>query len=252
MRICLAIGREFKGNAELIYRSLTNNGFEPEFILYAFPTYKRIVSNYDWNWYFRYPAGIVFQILPAALIKVIFKNYFPKFGKKCFFVKNINSKSSLRIMARENPEYIILYSCGYIKKRTCELFHNQLISAHAGKLPEFRGVSNVEWAYLEEKDLFGSVQFTAPTMDTGNIVFEKKLNKIFYSASIEQIREEAFTQTFRLFPEALKCINESGFIPIKQSSNRTTRYKMHHFLLKVLENKLQNYSDLRTTQPSNK
>jgi hypothetical protein len=246
------IGREFKGNAELIYRSLTDNGFEPKFILYAFPTYKRIASNYDWNWYFRYPAAIVFQILPATLIKVIFKNYFPKFGKKCFFVKDINSISALKILVRENPEYIILYSCGYIKKRTCELFHNKMISAHAGKLPEYRGISNVEWAYLENDDLYATFQFTAPSMDTGDIVFEKILNKNYNAASIAKLRDEAFTQTFRLFPEALRCINECGFKPVKQSINRTTRYKMHHFLLKVLENKLRSYSDLRTTQPSNK
>jgi len=238
MRVGLVIGREFIGNGELIYKSLINNDFIPDFILYALPTYKRIISNKDYKWYSRYPAAFVFKFFPIKVIRLLFKNYFPTLGERCYYVKNVNSKSSKSIMIRENPEYIILYSCGYIRKTTCELFHNKMISAHAGKLPDYRGISNVEWAYLENDDLYATFQFTAPSMDTGDIVYEKKINKILNPESIEQIREEAFSQLYNMFPNVLMELSRIGFSPLKQKLVRTNRYKMHKFLVDLLKIRL--------------
>jgi len=238
MKFGLIIGREFKGNGKLIYRSLINNDLTPNFILYAIPTYKRIISNKDYKWYYRYPAAFVFKTFPIQLIRILLKSYFPKLGKKCYYVKDVNSKSSISIMIKENPDYIILYSCGYITKRTCELFHNKMISAHAGKLPEYRGISNVEWAYFENDDLYATFQFTAPSMDTGEIVYEKRIDKISNPRSIDQIREEAFSQLYKMYPNVLMEVSRIGFSPIKQRLVRTNRYKMHPFLVTVLKIKL--------------
>jgi|TARA_B100001971_G_C18050016_1_gene462311 folate-dependent phosphoribosylglycinamide formyltransferase PurN len=238
MSFCLVIGREFKGYGELIYKTLVKNGYEPDFILYVLPNYKRIVSNNDFKWYIRYPAAVAFFLVPTVILRFVLKSYFPVVGRKCFISKDINSKKSIRILAKENPEIIILFSCGYVNKITCELFHNQLLSAHAGKLPEFRGVSNVEWAYLENRDLFGSFQFTSPSMDTGDIVYETKLKKNNNSESINQIRDDAFTQLYSLFSKSLSEIQKTGFQAVTQTRTRTTRYKMHPFLINVLKNKL--------------
>jgi methionyl-tRNA formyltransferase len=165
----------------------------------------------------------------------------PKGCKKLYFVKDINSRRAVTILAHENPRVIVLYSCGQIMKKTCEIFHNVLINAHAGRLPEYRGVNNIEWAYIEHADLYGTVQYTAPLMDTGDIIIEKIIEKIDKPDSIEQIREDAFRQTFSMIPDAVKNIIDSKSLPRKQAFlPRTNRYTMHPFLKQRLEQKICN------------
>jgi hypothetical protein len=237
-KIGFALGNQFSGTAEGIYSELKQRGFEPDFVIFTSPTKGRIKGLKKPFWV-KFALILLVTVLPGCLLRVFFLKYIPKGCKKLYFVKDINSRRAITILAHENPRVIVIYSCGHIKKKTCEIFHNVLINAHAGKLPEYRGVNNIEWAYLEHADLYGTVQYTAPLMDTGDIIIEKRIEKIDKPDSIRQIREDGFRQTFSMIPDSVKNIVDSKSLPRKQNLfPRTNRYVMHPFIKKRLLQKL--------------
>tara|TARA_B100000315_G_scaffold260060_1_gene319028 strand:- start:3157 stop:3888 length:732 start_codon:yes stop_codon:yes gene_type:complete len=238
MKIGLAVGRDFSGKAEMIYNSLKVSGYKPDFILFCFPEPKRIMNYKKIKWLPRILIAFAIKVLPIFILKIISKKFQPNVDTKIYFVKSINSLKSRRILFLQNPDVVVVYSCGFIKKNICELFHNVFMNAHAGKLPEFRGVNNVEWTYLMGQELFGTIQFTAPLMDTGDIVYEEKMEKVRQPENIEQIRQDAFIKVFGLFPKAIDNLLNVNFSPKKQPSQRTTRYVMHPFLKNFLETKI--------------
>ena len=99
-------------------------------------------------------------------------------------------------------------------------------------------MNNVEWAYLEDKPLIGTIHFIARGIDTGDVLYQDELIKESKPISIEQIRKKAFKQVFDLFVKAIKSSEKENIYYKKQPNKRTTRYVMHPFLLKVLEKNL--------------
>ena len=177
-------------------------------------------------------------LTPISILKIIFHKRLPNVNTKIYYVKGINSDKALKVLSKEGPDAVILFNCGLIGKRMCNTFHNVLLNAHAGKLPEFRGMNNVEWAYLEDVPLVGTIHYMVYEIDAGDIVLEQQLKKEKHPKSIDEIRNRAFDQVYDLIPKALQTMQEDGFKPIKQSNVRTTRYVMHPFLKRMLEKKL--------------
>ena len=241
MKIAMAVGSDFRKcsvtgfNPNKIYSQLKENNLEPDFILFYFP-----ISN---------PLELkelnkkkllkkIIQLLPVFLLKIIFWRRIPRLNTKIYFIKGINSKKSLKVLAHEKPNIVITYNCGIVGKKICETYHNVFLNAHAGDLPEYRGMNNVEWAYLEDKPLIGTIHFIARGIDTGDVLYQDELIKESKPISIEQIRKKAFKQVFDLFVKAIKSSEKENIYYKKQPNKRTTRYVMHPFLLKVLEKNL--------------
>ena len=234
----LAIGNKFEGYPRCIYNELKKGGFKPDFVLFCFPTSKRIKSYKLLNPWIRRLSAFIVGIAPIFILKLFFKNYIPPKDLNVYFLKDINGNKFHKIMENERPDYLLIYSCGIISAEICKKYKNKLLAGHASKLPKYRGVNNVEWTYYLDDELYGTIQFIAPKMDTGDIIFEKRINKLNGEASITKIRNHAFTKTFRLFPNALKKIEDKHFNPKKQRKVKTNRYVMHPFLLDVLEKRL--------------
>lgn len=242
MRIGFAMGGRFQGRKEKIYNSLEEAGYPPEFILYCFPEPPRFSSSIG----FKSPIEslksliykLVYRLTPIGILKMLFRSWLPHVGSKTYHVKGVNSDNALKVFLNERPSAVIIVGCGIVRKRLCEMFHNVLLNAHAGKLPEFRGMNNVEWAYLEDTPLVGTVHFIASGIDKGDIVCEQELQKERKPKSISEIREKAFDQVFAMFPRAAEVMHQSSFVPIKQTEARTTRYVMHPFLKHMLKKKL--------------
>jgi len=237
--VAVGIGKNSRSRTLEIYEAITSNNYKPDFIVLYFPSFKETLHQGSSAWLLRFIMATTIKILPIFLLKVMGGKFLPKnIDTKIYYAKDINSARSLAILSKENADIVIMYKSGFIKKKTCELFHNTLVNAHAGKLPEFRGVSNVEWAYLLDQDLYGTIQFTAPKMDTGDIVYEEKFNKLPNPTSMKEIRKDAFDKVYSLFPKAFDAIQNKNTNPVRQTSVRTTRYLMHPFIKIVLEKRL--------------
>jgi len=239
MKICFTIGRPFKGRGELIYNSVLKEGFKIDNILYVFPSSERILRIKSIPILVRKIIAVCIDNAPIWLLKLAFVKYIPKVNSKIFYTKNMNSFTTIKKLKKINPDIIIVNSCGIIKKEFISEFENVVISAHAGKLPEYRGVNNVEWTYYEGSDLYGTILFISEKMDDGDLVYEGKIDKLNNPKSIDSIREHAFNNTFSFFAKAIRNLNNPDFQLIKQHSKiRTNRYIMHPFLKHLLQEKL--------------
>jgi folate-dependent phosphoribosylglycinamide formyltransferase PurN len=245
MRFGLTVGGKFQGHTRNVYTSLLANNLKPNFILYCFPDSKNINRYIFRGILNRYPLIAFFikkayQITPIFILAILYKIWFPyikSIKSKVYYVKGINSNKALEILLNEQPDVVIVLGCGIVGRRLCEIFHNKLLNAHAGKLPEFRGVDNVEWANFEGVEVIGTIHYIATGVDSGDIVYEQKLKNLENPQSVDEMREYAFSQVFSLFPKALETISKEPII-FKQTKQRTTRYIMHPYLKDILKNKL--------------
>lgn len=117
--------------------------------------------------------------------KFFFKNEKKKFPiHKCFF--DVNSKSSLSYIKKINPDIIILFGVGLLRKNFLNLFkQKKIINLHGGDPENYRGLDSILWS-LYHKDHAGLVTTLHKVderFDTGDIIFKKKINKrlIHYS-----------------------------------------------------------------------
>jgi len=233
MKIALAIGGPYNGTASKVYEALIEVGLDPAFIVYCFPPPQRIdllkpISTLK---------DILVWRIPLFVLKNKLRSWLPDVNIPVRYVRGINSPDFAQTLSDERPDVVVVLNCGIVGKKVCELFPSLLLNVHAGKLPDYRGRSNVEWAYLEDTPLVGTVHYIASGIDTGDIVYEEELKKLNPPTTIEAIRNHAFDQSFALVPKALKAL-EDGKPPRRQLPTRTTRYTMHPFLVQVLFDKL--------------
>lgn len=207
MKVGFVIGCKFVGLAPRLYQWMIDGGHRPDFVLCTLP------GGPDETY-----SAIEEEIVTAP---------------------SINSPQGRALLARRAPRCSIVYGCGIVDRTTCERFHNALINVHAGQLPEFRGINNVEWAYFEDKPLVGTVHFIRHRVDSGDVIVERELAKLESARDIEEVRMHAFEQSYRLVPEALDIIERGDTLPrVQEQGERTNRYLMHPFLKDVLARRL--------------
>ena len=207
MKVGYVIGCQFTGLAADVRQWMIDGGHRPDFVLCTKP------GGPDETY-----APIKEELLSAP---------------------SINSPEAWAILSSKEPRCAVVFGAGIVSKTTCERFHNMLINVHAGELPEFRGINNVEWAYFEDKPLVATVHFIAHKVDSGDIILERELDKLDVADDIEEIRMHAFERSFRLVPEALDVIERADVLPRRQATEeRTNRYMMHPFLKDILTRRL--------------
>lgn len=239
-KIIFIVGNRFNNYAEIIFNDLLQNGYKPDLIIFNLPDYDRIKKLPNKSKLTKIVLTLGVLLVPLWLLRFISKKFIPlELDTKIVYCKGINTRRTENILINENPRLICVYSCGILSKRICEIFHNTIINVHAGKLPDYRGVNNIEWAYYEEQELWGTVQFTSEQMDKGDIIYEECLTKVIGKTTINQIREQGFSEVYSLFSKAIRQIFE-GKRPWKQPNFRTNRYKLHAYLKEILIKNLNN------------
>jgi len=198
MIVGFATGVPLEGLARRLFDWMSDAGFPPQFVLITNPAYATDPSF----------AGLgQVHVCPG-----------------------INSPEATNFIVQEKPRCVVVFGCGIVNRRTAERFDGMLINAHSGQLPEYRGVNNVEWAYLERKPVVGTVHFIEPNVDSGPVILEREQEKLPRAETIDEIRTHAFEQTFQLIPQALKRIALDEPVRRQPLTPRTNRYVMHPFL----------------------
>ena len=96
---------------------------------------------------------------------------------KFYNIKNINSNKSKEVFKKFKPSLVICNS-GIIKQSTIkENNKTYFLNIHASKLPEYRGVSNIDWALLDDKDIHATVHRINNGIDEGDILYQSLLYK---------------------------------------------------------------------------
>lgn len=112
-------------------------------------------------------------------------NYFAKFLKKKKFyfesthIKKFNTKTINKEVSSyllKIPSKIIIYSGypGIIIKKKKLLTAKNIVHAHPGKLPEYKGSTTIYYSLLKEKKIYCSTIVLNEKIDSGKIVMIKK------------------------------------------------------------------------------
>tara|TARA_Y100000992_G_scaffold295733_1_gene257037 strand:+ start:1341 stop:2204 length:864 start_codon:yes stop_codon:yes gene_type:complete len=166
-------------------------------------------------------------------------------------IKNLKSKKILQILNKTDLGLV----CGFphiFKEFQFNIPRYGLINLHAGKLPNYRGGSPLNWQIINDEKYFGiSVIKIDKGIDTGDIIFEKKF-KLLNKYKIEDLHRIAnyffpkllYNSIFKLISgKKLKKQNEKKAKYYKQRKPEDslinpsdTSYKKLTLLLRALSN----------------
>jgi|TARA_B100001971_G_scaffold195699_1_gene202768 methionyl-tRNA formyltransferase len=104
-------------------------------------------------------------------------------------VSTVNSPQSLETLKELRPDLGIVFGTGKINLNIINLFKSGLINVHRGISQEYRGLDSDLWAiYHSDYDNLGvTIHKVDPTLDTGDIVYQEKL-ELRKGMEIHQIR----------------------------------------------------------------
>lgn len=126
------------------------------------------------------------------------KDYAIKKGLKVLQPENINAEESMREIENLSPEILISASYHQIIKK--ELINRYtIINAHGAPLPRYRGRAPIAWSIINgEKEGAVTVHFVDETIDTGDIILQKK-----FSIEESDYASDVLKKILGVFPEAV-------------------------------------------------
>lgn len=150
----------------------------------------------------------IFVILEKKKLKPNFKTFHTFFRKrqrfeKNFFFKNIpnklnnyksffdiNDKKCIKYLKKIDPDNIIIFGTGLLKKNFLKEFKKcEVVNLHGGNLNFYRGLDSHLWSIYHKdfKNLTTTLHYVSKKFDTGNEVFSKKI-LINKNTNMESIR----------------------------------------------------------------
>ena len=158
-------------------------------------------------------------------------NSFVEFSKTqkipLFQPENANDPKFLDSIKKLNPELIVLAGYGQIvKKDFISSAKLGCINLHAGKLPEYRGSSPINWALINgEKEFTISIIQIDEGVDTGDILAEKSF-QISINDTVKELHEKTNEAFPKLLISVIEKIKQGTLNPKKQNESKSSYYPL--------------------------
>ena len=120
-----------------------------------------------------------------------------------FVVRDHNSPETREIIAKLEPDLLVVHACGILKEATFGLARVAALNIHCGVLPEYRGHASTFWALARsDTDNIGvSVHLVAKTVDTGLPV---GIGRVPFGRD-----DDDMTMWFRAFREGVSIVRDA-------------------------------------------
>lgn len=234
--------------------SLIKNKTEPDFIILHYAGFQNKVLKY-----FRFLINTIKQYRFNSLSFIIHRNKLLKKSssieislspkekqqvdtllKKVQVIKTkgINDKSTIRRIKKLSNSIIVCNS-SLLKKDVLNLPDIIFLNIHASKLPQYRGMNNIEWALFENNSIYVTIHKIAIGIDEGDILYQEKIDtenkKLKY---IEDYRQYYFFKSNEAIGKAIsKLINKE--ITFIQQENKQHPLLQYYAMHPILKNRLQ-------------
>ena len=192
-------------------------------------------------WYLNIFGLMNFIKLSAFYILVLIQNIFKKTNSfkdlakmndiKCVYLKNINDLTLYDDLKKENKNYNLIFTNHIISQKLLDLKNNVFINKHSSLLPGYKGLMPFIWTKIFSAKNGVSVHLVSKEIDSGKIIFQKKIDYEFNSMV------EFYIYIYENFPkyfvESLKNLEEENFFDTsyKESSfSLPTRKEFKQFL----------------------
>ncbi|HEV7230848.1 MAG TPA: formyltransferase family protein [Bacteroidia bacterium] len=154
----------------------------------------------------------------------------------------VNGVAAISLIRSLSPAVIVSNS-GILKAEVLASPDIIFLNVHASRLPEYRGMNNIEWALWDQKEIWVSIHRISREIDEGDILWQEKISTDNVSLpDIEAYRSYVFRQSHLLTGKILKkYLNaEIAFVPQLHKGEPLLQYYTMHPLLKArLEARLQ-------------
>lgn len=142
---------------------------------------------------------------------------------KIYQPESVNSKESINIIKRLNPDCIVVAAYGQIlKKDILDIPKYGCLNVHASLLPKYRGAAPINWAIIEgEKETGITIMEMDEGMDTGDILKSKAI-PIEETDDSESIHDKLSILGSQLILETLEDIKNDNIQKIPQDENLAT------------------------------
>jgi len=85
-------------------------------------------------------------------------------------VTSLNEEDSLNIIKNAKPDWLVYAGGGILKNKFIDANKGKILNAHAGPLPEIRGMNACEWSLLTGLEPNVTVHLINRGIDTGGII----------------------------------------------------------------------------------
>jgi methionyl-tRNA formyltransferase len=139
-------------------------------------------------------------------------------------LENHNSSACREILARYEPDLIVLGGTRIIQPEILEIPPRGTVNAHPGLLPLLRGSSSVGWALYKDLPVGSTIHFVDATIDTGPVILRQTVT-VRRGETYEQIVRRVLTLSGELMADTLALFQcgEVPAIPQDRSAGETLR-----------------------------
>ena len=158
-----------------------------------------------------------------------------------FQSRNIQDTQALNFLKRHKPDLLVYTGGGILRKTLINIPTIGVLNAHGGILPKYRGMNVMEWALLyNDIDNIGiTVHLIDPGIDTGSILFHKRLKIPNEAKSIQSLRNYFTNASVDALVDGVKLLDAESpsFQPQIREAGKQY-FVMHQSLLEVAERRL--------------
>ena len=125
--------------------------------------------------------------------------------RNSIFFEKVNSRKIINFL-KKKKYYLGIQGggLGLIEKEIIKCFKRGILNLHPGKLPEYRGSSAPEFQIKDKKKIYGSFHFINEKIDSGKLIYCKKLNLNF--SSYEKMRAQIYPEMGKSLPNIIDKI----------------------------------------------
>lgn len=200
--------------------SMIEAGVPPDFIIF----HQQVLKRRLLDWITKRTPSDARDKIRAALKQA-----------EIFNVRDINSHKAQELLSEKECAVIVCNS-GLLRKRV--LNENPgiiFLNHHCSRLPDYRGVNNIEWAVWEGRPVYGTILRISSGIDEGDILYQTELTTELTSCrSFGQYRHECMKELFGHTGKALSLFfdDKASFIAQQHIEGPLRQYYTMHPLIK--------------------
>tara|TARA_B100000315_G_scaffold239499_1_gene258346 strand:- start:476 stop:1141 length:666 start_codon:yes stop_codon:yes gene_type:complete len=153
-----------------------------------------------------------------------------------YFVKNPNGRECESILKAINTDILLIMVGTILGENILQIPKITTLNAHAGILPQYRGLDCVRWAIFNGDKIGVSVHVVNSGLDLGPIIARQYLS-IRPNDTVKKIQERNYyTNKWQTMIRGLKQIeeNKTEYISQKKSEGKQY-YKMHNQMTEIVD-----------------
>lgn len=167
-----------------------------------------------------------------------FKQIIENTGIPVHYVENLNNDSSLNLLNKLKPDYVVLGGTRILKDYVIKIVKKGILNAHPAILPKYQGLDCVGWSILNNDPVGATIHFIDSGIDSGPIILQDSIDYSDCNSLIE-VRIRTMKLCANLMLKSIIGLKFGTLHPIQQDSSLSEKHReMTENEVKLVEDKL--------------